>query len=94
MDKKENCYFLFNDMPVHCEYGHRTEIVGLQKEKEEKLAQEKKRHFLLTVLCEKCDNKLMTFNVVIAIERKIAKTQFLPKIKGMPTDRHAKKISR
>lgn len=95
MENQEKRYFF--DIPIHCELGHLLEKIGMEKESQGKTPQEKTRTFQFTIIafCGKCE-KLMTFNANVAITRKIQRTQFLPRIKGLPVDkyRQTNKISR
>ncbi|MEK7146809.1 MAG: hypothetical protein AAB772_00975 [Patescibacteria group bacterium] len=87
--KKRYCF----DIPIHCEHGHLMEAIGMQKENQEKTSQVKTWRFIMTASCEKCE-KLMTFNVAVAITKKALKNQFLPRIKNLPNDRQSKRIPR
>lgn len=80
-DQKKHIF----DIPIHCEYGHLMEIIGMEKESQGKIPRSKTRtfQFTITAFCGKC-GKLMAFNANVAITRKIRKEQILPRIKGLP----------
>lgn len=83
MENQEKGYIL--DIPVHCEHGHLLETISMQKENLGKNQREKTKtfRFIIIASCEKCE-KLMSFNVAVAITKNVREEQILPRIKGLP----------